>query len=85
MFLDAEGESCHGTEWQLFLALHQRELRSKLDVNHHADAAVELKECGRFLPGEHSSHDRHIFLAKLGCGNVGVQPAANQIVGLLIG
>src|SRR5690348_938015 len=66
---------------RLFLALHQRQLRSKLDVNHHADAAIDLKKCRRFLPGQHSSYDRHIFLAELRRGDVSVQPAANQIVG----
>src|SRR5258707_15371852 len=69
----------------LVLALDERELRSQLHVHHHADAAVQLKEGRRFFPGQYLSKYRHIFLAKLSCGDVHVQPAANETVCLLIG
>jgi hypothetical protein len=69
----------------LVLALHQRNLRSKLNVDHHADAAIQLKKGRRLLSGQNLSNYRHILLAKLRSGDVRVQPAANETVGLLIG
>lgn len=69
----------------LLLALGQRKLRCKLHINHRADAAVELKEGRRFLSGQDSSKDRHIALTQLCLLDVRVQPAANEVVGLVIG
>jgi hypothetical protein len=49
----------------LVLALDQGELRSQLDVDHQADASIQLeKSCG-FLSGENPPKDGDILLAKL--------------------
>src|ERR1700688_2971887 len=76
---------CLSQPIELVLALHERELGSQLHVHHHGDAAVQLKEGRRFFPGQYLAKYRHIFLAKLRCGDVHVQPSANEIVCLLIG
>src|SRR6266699_2912761 len=67
------------------LTLCQGKLRCKLDIDHRADAAVELKEGRCFLSGQDSSKDRHIALTQFCLFDVRVQPAANKIVGLVIG
>ena len=67
------------------LALGQRKLLCELHIDHRADAAVELKEGRRFLSGQDSSKDRHIALTQFCLFDVRVQPAANKIVGLVIG
>src|SRR5882724_12974030 len=67
------------------LPLCQGKLRCKLDIDHGADAAVELKEGGCFLSGQDSAKDRRIALTQFCLFDVRVQPAANKIVGLVIG
>lgn len=75
---------CLSRPKKLVLALCERELRRELDVDHHADAAVQLKKGCRFFPGQYLPKDRHIFLSELRCGHVRIQPAANEAVRLLI-
>ena len=74
-----------GIKHKLVLALHQGKLRGQLHVDHHANAAVQLKEGRRLLSGQHLSKDRYVLLAKLRRRDVRVQPVANEIVCLLVG
>jgi hypothetical protein len=46
--------------------LRQRNLRSKLQVDHHGDAAIDLKERSYLLRRKYNSKVRLIFLAELG-------------------
>src|SRR5258708_25097539 len=66
------------------LTLGQGKLRCKLHIDHHADAAVELKEGRCFLSGEDLSEDRQIPLTPVCLVDVRCQPATNNILGLVI-
>jgi hypothetical protein len=82
-FLDRGHGACLGTI--SVLTLDQGKLRSDLQVDHHADAAVELKKGSHCLPGQYFSKDRYIPLTKFCEFDVRVQPSANQTVCLGIG
>jgi hypothetical protein len=68
-----------------FLTLGQWKLRCELYVDHRADATVELKEGRCFLPGQDCSKNRNVPLTQFCLFDVRVQPAANKIVGPVIG
>src|ERR1700722_9008894 len=82
-FLDRGHDASQGNN--SFLTLGQWKLRCELHIDHRADAAVELKEGRCFFSWQDCSENRHVALTQFCLFDVGVQPAANKIVGLGIG
>jgi len=59
-------------------------LRSQLQVDHHADAAVQLEEGGGLPSVQDLAQDGNVFSAEFRCCDVRIEPATDQTVGLLV-
>src|ERR1700757_4599988 len=69
----------------VLFALHQRNLRGELYIHHHADAAIQLKKCGRAFSAQNLADHGHILGTKCLDLLIDFQPATDIDEGILVG